>query len=310
MFRKIFIFNFLVFVSLFSFGAEPEISVSEIPDDIKLARPFEIIITAKHEKNLEAKINVEKINAENDYFSITNIYEETDFGTSDFELTIIPFTLGVSTLTAVNIDFFEQDKIVSTSKVDDIEFDIKPTKPKVKAKGLIDIYSPYKPLNIKLILIWLSAIIIAILIAYFVSKKFRKTKEKIARDINYARLRNISPYQLAYDQLNGLMDSFFWQEKQYRKFFYVLSGILRKYLTKTFEVNAYQKNTTDLLRKLRNVIQDKKVIRDIREFLVMCDLVKFSEYTPIEQYRDKAVVLIRQIIEATKHVHEKKEEQK
>ncbi len=308
MFRKISIFNLLIFISLFSFAVEPSVSIGKIPEDIQLARPFQIDIDAKHENNLDAEINTKKINAENDYFSIINVDEENDLVSTSFNLTIIPFVLGVSTLTAVNVDFFEQDKLVSTSKLEDIEFDIKPTKAKVKAKGLIDIYSPYKPFNIILMLMWLSAIILVLLVVYFISKRFRKTNEKIAENINYDRLKNISPHQMAYDQLSGLTDSFFWQEKQYKKYFYVLSGILRKYLTGTFEVNAYQKNTTDLLRKLRTAISDKKVIMNTREFLVMCDLVKFSKYIPTEQYRDKAVVLIRQIIEATKHFHDKQEE--
>ncbi|MBT3393284.1 MAG: hypothetical protein HN833_05010 [Elusimicrobiaceae bacterium] len=317
MFKKILIFNFIMFISLLSFATENKnisVSIGEIPEDIQLAREFNINVETKHPNDLEARINISKLNEKNKYFSLTNVEKETiflknNFTNTNFNLTLVPFTLGVSTLTAFCVDFYEQDNLVSGPNPKDIPLTIKPTKPKVKAKGLIDIYSPYKPLNWALILIWVGVLSFLGILAYYISNKFFKKKEIIAKKINADRLKNISPYQLAHDQLNGLTNSCFWQEKQYKKYFYVLSGILRKYLTSMFEVNAYQKNTTEVLRQLRTKISNKMTIRNIREFLLMCDLVKFSKYIPPMQYRDKAVVLIRKIIEDTRVLYKSEGEE-
>lgn len=208
-----------------------------------------------------------------------------------FDFKIIPFTLGKSFFPAMNWILTDK-KSGETKEIESPEIPLEISempKPKDLKGEIYDIYGICKPINYFLIGgLVLVALVFAVYFLFF-------GRRKCLSETTLADTR--PPHIIALDELEKLLNCGLWQEGKI-KFFYVrLSDILRDYIQRRFDVPAHKMTSFDLSRKLKNMIADKNIFLQIRNFFNSCDLVKFAKYMPGEQEKSKDIENLKTIID-------------
>jgi hypothetical protein len=152
---------------------------------------------------------------------------------------------------------------------------------------------PAEPPSLLAILAVLGA---AVLIAGGASFLFRQRK---------ATNPNAEPplpaHELAYRQLQAILDERLIEVGEFKLFFSKISDILRSYIEGRFGIHAPRRTTEEFLSDIsRNApfSRDHRVL--LVEFLQNCDLVKFAKHLPSQEEVAKAVDSCRAFIDATR----------
>ncbi len=139
----------------------------------------------------------------------------------------------------------------------------------------------------------IALLIIAVIIAVIYFLRRRQTKP--------AAIIQRLPWEIAEGKLKDLLNRQLIQQGEYKKYFIELSDILRRYIESRFEIHAPHMSTEEFLMSLRHSIQlsdaDKSVLR---EFLNLCDMVKFAKYGPSPEESVKSFDLVKQFVQSTK----------
>jgi len=86
-----------------------------------------------------------------------------------------------------------------------------------------------------------------------------------------------------------------------KKYYYILSDILRKYIEDRFNIKAPEMTTPEFLVYLKDSkelsAQQKEILKD---FLVHCDMVKFAKYGPSAKEIDESFDIVIKFVNETK----------
>ena len=124
---------------------------------------------------------------------------------------------------------------------------------------------------------------------------------KLARRIR--RLQEAVPPPLPpWEEALGALDQLPWREwlgdGQFKRLYYALSEILKRYLERRYEFDAVESTTTELLASMR---LHKLPMRDeITRFFARCDLVKYAKTVPPEDEAERALEQLRDFVVRTK----------
>jgi len=141
-------------------------------------------------------------------------------------------------------------------------------------KDILDIKPLEKPAFNKNI-IYLAIIIILIisaiiLVIYLFKKRSRlNSRETISPPL--------PPHIEAENLLKELEYSNLLKEGNYKKYYYILSEIFKKYLERRFNLQAVEKTTEEILKSLSSLNADKEAKEEIRKFFFKSDPIKFAE---------------------------------
>jgi len=143
--------------------------------------------------------------------------------------------------------------------------------------------------------LWLIPAILALVavLAWLGWKLYRRLK----------RLHEAVPPPLpAWEEALGALDRLPWREwlaeGQFKRLYYALSEILKRYLERRFEFDAVEQTTTELLASMR---AHKLPMRDeISRFFARCDLVKYAKTVPPEEETERALEQLRDFVQRTK----------
>jgi hypothetical protein len=122
----------------------------------------------------------------------------------------------------------------------------------------------------------------------------------------YRRLKRLQeavpPPLPAWEEALGALDRLPWREwvadGQFKRFYYALSEILKRYLERRFGFDAVEQTTTELLASMR---AQKLPMRDeITRFFARCDLVKYAKTVPPEDEAERALEQLRDFVLRTK----------
>jgi hypothetical protein len=117
------------------------------------------------------------------------------------------------------------------------------------------------------------------------------------------RLDEVGPPPLPpWEEALGALDRLPWREwlaeGQFKRFYYALSEILKRYLERRFEFDAVEQTTTELLASMR---AQKLPMRDeITRFFARCDLVKYAKTVPPTDEAEQAIEQLRDFVVRTK----------
>lgn len=136
-------------------------------------------------------------------------------------------------------------------------------------KPPVNLPAPYKK--------WLKWAIIAVgiiltgLIGFFIIKKRKSSVDVVARAV--------PSHELAFRELEALVDEKLIEKGEIKQFYRRISGILRKYIENRFNINAPEQTTEEFLGRVKaNGLFTVKHKTLLNEFLKHCDLVKFAEH--------------------------------
>ncbi len=293
--KFLFLFLFITFVP-FCFAQELEQEEDKTPQEQKKVADFAFYTNPVEKVSFatpfDLTINLQKPATfdpgEQKDFEIININEEDP---SNIVLTLVPFTLGVSTFTATLID---NNGEVFT--LPDLPLDIQKIKTKYDGQKLLDIRGPnlahFWVLYLLLFLLLLAAII------YLIYRLQKRKKDIVALKIAdpYADTTK-TPEEIALSQIDSLLVQDLWASGQYKMFYIFLTDILRDYFTVRFKFKAHYDTTKDLMRYMKQRIDFKQeLISPLEIFLKSADFVKFAKALPTVEQRDRNISDLRTII--------------
>jgi len=147
---------------------------------------------------------------------------------------------------------------------------------------------------------WWVWVVLAVALAvamYFVFKKWRKLPKANIEPPQPSR----PAWEIAFERLADLTARKLIDKGEFKEYYIVLSGIVRKYIEDRFDIKAPEMTTEEFLKSLQGsgVLDDAQ--KDIlKAFLNLCDMVKFAKYGPTKQESEQSLALSYGLINATK----------
>jgi len=142
-------------------------------------------------------------------------------------------------------------------------------------------------------------IIIAGILYYFLI--YRK-KLKVMANIEAIETL-LPPDEEAIKSLEELAKSTYFEEGKFKNFYSILSGIIKRYLSRRYLINAIDMTTYELTYVMKKKIRLTENIRArIIDILDECDLVKFAKFIPDTRRKLIIIDACRGIVEETKEV--------
>lgn len=114
-------------------------------------------------------------------------------------------------------------------------------------------------------------------------------------------------WEVALFELDSLKNSDLLEKKQVKRYFIILSDIIRKYAERRYEIPALDRTTEEIRWEIKRVKLDLRVSELMMSFLSFCDLVKFAKYTPPMEEIEKSINDAYEIVNLTR-VEEPKQE--
>lgn len=90
-------------------------------------------------------------------------------------------------------------------------------------------------------------------------------------------------WEVAQLELENLKSSDLLERKEIKKYYIILSDIIRKYLERRYQITALDLTTQEVKGELKRVKAEGEVIDLVYGFLFSCDMVKFAKYIPSKE---------------------------
>lgn len=153
--------------------------------------------------------------------------------------------------------------------------------------------------------LWILAVIIAGIIAYFVITRMLSKKKGDEKP----KEKPVPPYEMALDSLNRLRTDKLCEQGKEREFYTRLTDILRIYLHGRFGINAMEMTSTQIRHSLQSNEETRLSKRNMDAVLEMADFVKFAKMRPLPDDNTRAFNSAIQFVEDTKPVPRPAEEE-
>ena len=186
----------------------------------------------------------------------------------------------------------EQQKFIKTKALPlEIKSVLNPQEP---SKDILDIKGISK-FNHGLVwyLFFILAIVFLAIIVYLSYKYIKKKNRKPTRE---EIIQAIPPKEYALKQLNNLIVLDLIKKGHIKEYYDKLSDIIRFYVSRTYSVDGMEKTTTELYLMLKNKIVPEHN-RELKNYLLNCDFVKFAKLIPTEEEIEKDFNIAKKFIE-------------
>ena len=274
-------------------GSRINLTAQQVPQQTSFAAAFDTRFELSHTPGYVVELDKETLP---EGFELTaEKQEKLSPGTVAYDLTFMPFTLGVSTFTAVTFNLKEQTggQTLASARSEQVQIDVKPVK-YFDEQTLRDIRPPYIPSSL---LIWLLCLLVLGLIIYF-AWYFYKEIQTRARELSHAQ-DNRPADEIALSKIEALLQSGLWERAQYKMFYIELGDILREYFWRRFKQDVSSDTSAELLRRARRIPQLKNLLLPLREYLNSSDLVKFAKVIPAQQTMRQDVGTVQKLVKET-----------
>jgi hypothetical protein len=107
-------------------------------------------------------------------------------------------------------------------------------------------------------------------------------------------------WQIALASLEELKDSDYIQKQEIKKYYIILSEIIRKYLEGGFNVPAVDRTTSEIKWEMKKIKIEQEIIQRVVDLLSECDLVKFAKFVPSVEQTDENWQESHDLVQQTK----------
>jgi hypothetical protein len=114
-------------------------------------------------------------------------------------------------------------------------------------------------------------------------------------------------WEVALFELDRLKESDLLTRKQVKKYFIVLSDIVRKYTERRYEIPALDRTTEEIRWEIKPLRLEPRITDSLRDLLSFCDLVKFAKYVPEAEEIEKSLSDAYDFVNMTKQEEVKEE---
>jgi len=107
-------------------------------------------------------------------------------------------------------------------------------------------------------------------------------------------------WEVAHEELAALKAEDLPAKGEVKEYFFRLSGVVRHYLERRFDLSAPEMTTDEFLLHLKNTdVLNSDQKESLREFLTASDMVKFARYGSNAQEMEKAFDVAKRLVEET-----------
>ena len=146
-------------------------------------------------------------------------------------------------------------------------------------------------------LLWyLFFILVIIFVAGVVYLLYKCIKRKTRKPTQEEIIQAIPPKEYALKQLNDLIALDLVKKGHIKEYYDKLSDIIRFYVSRTYSIDGMEKTTTELYLMLKNKIVPEHN-RELKNYLLNCDFVKFAKLIPTEEEIEKDFNIAKKFIE-------------
>ena len=89
------------------------------------------------------------------------------------------------------------------------------------------------------------------------------------------------PYEEAMIALEQLQKKRLWESGDTKSYYISLADILRKYITRVWNMDALEMTTSEIIRALKKETVDKSIRNQLKDILELADLVKFAKHVSV-----------------------------
>jgi hypothetical protein len=139
----------------------------------------------------------------------------------------------------------------------------------------------------------LASILVLGIIVYFVWRKLRKRKESEVI---------LPPHVEANKALAELNNRKLWQGGKYNQYYTILTHILRRYISRRWNVRAMEYTTNETMAALQSIDMPDKCRADIATILRTADMAKFAKAEPDNMLNEECYTKAYYFVENTKPV--------
>ena len=275
------------FLALSTHAQTLEVTHAKAPQEVPFAKPFVATLEVTHPEGQSIALLPESVSP--DFTVVQATLQPVSPVSTQVQLKLLPFTLQKSTFTAT-VALAANPEI--TTPVE-IPLTVTPVQ-LFKDNDFKEIRPPHRPFDWAL---WLCILLALVALVCLIIWWVRRMKQSAARLSDPAD--NRPAHVIALSQIDALIDSGLWENKQYKVFYITLTDILRTYLYRAFGLDVSADTSAELLRHLKTKPQLDSFMHALRTFLSSGDLVKFAKFIPDEQTRNTDVTLLRESITQT-----------
>lgn len=121
------------------------------------------------------------------------------------------------------------------------------------------------------------AAILAVVIAIYLIRHFRKIPPPTVE----VEVPKVPPHVIALEKLDKLKSEKLWQDGKLKLYHTTLSEIIREYIENRFKIQAMEQTTDEILYGFRNVAIDEDSKAQLKQLLILSDMVKFAKEQPL-----------------------------
>jgi hypothetical protein len=106
-------------------------------------------------------------------------------------------------------------------------------------------------------------------------------------------------HEVALEALRSLESEKLWQRGKTKDYHSQLTDIIRVYIERRFRILAMESTSDEILSEFVNGIIPKDLRDNLKEILVLADLVKFAKFTPVSEENEISLKLAFKFVEST-----------
>jgi hypothetical protein len=140
-------------------------------------------------------------------------------------------------------------------------------------------------------------LLVIVLVAYYLYKKFRKPLE----EIKFVKKAPPLPLHIiALRALEKLDEKKLWQQGKVKDYHSEITEIIRRYFEDRYNFNSLEMTTAQSMQVLNRVMDNQKLIDTTQKFLENADMVKFAKFVPLPSVNDEMMTQAYDIVKRTK----------
>ncbi len=154
------------------------------------------------------------------------------------------------------------------------------------------------PVSALEILGWVVPIVLLMLLALYLVKRFY-SKESAERKPSIWENPDVPAHIAAISSIETLRRKELWQSGRVKQYYSELSIILRKYISRRYNINAIEMTTAEIMNKLTPELEKENLARTAREIFETADLVKFAKHDPLPEVNNRVLEMALEFVRGT-----------
>ncbi|MDR0412462.1 MAG: hypothetical protein LBH61_01470 [Dysgonamonadaceae bacterium] len=132
----------------------------------------------------------------------------------------------------------------------------------------------------------LAGCLLLLLVLYII---LRKKEQQPVFSFQKEEKTKLPPHVRALQALDGIKTQKLWQQGKEKEYHSLVSDTLRKYIEERFQVYAPEMTSGETLQKMRGISDADFVYDNLKQLLLLADLVKFAKYRPVPEENELSI---------------------